>query len=142
MLSRLIGHIKVLFLRTVCHDFWPELILLPKSMFTYLCFILVSWGCHTSPTSFFFAMCQFFAMSVYLGVAAFGFQDLGFRTSINGHCSLLLLQPCFYNVSVLAFGSQDLGFRTSLACVSPPPQPAAPKCNVCLFATMTCSAKM
>ncbi len=43
------------------------------------------------------------------GVAAFGSQDLGFKTSI--------------------FGSQDLGFRTSLACVSPPPQPAAPKCN-------------
>jgi hypothetical protein len=45
----------------------------------------------------------------------FGSQDLGFRTSINGHCSLLLLlPPCFYNASVAAFGSQDLGFRTSL----------------------------
>ncbi len=69
----------------------------------------------------------------------FGFQDLGFRTSINGHCSLLLLlPPCFYNASVAAFGSQDLGFRTSLACVSPPPRPAAPKCNRGQFCHRKC----
>jgi hypothetical protein len=54
-----------------------------------------------------------------------GPRYLALRTSINGHCSLLLLlPPCFYNASVAAFGSQDLGFRTSLACVSPPPPPA------------------
>ncbi len=73
------------------------------------------------------------------GVAAFGSQDLGFRTSKNGHCSLLLLlPPCFYNASVAAFGSQDLGFRTSLACVSPPPRPAAPKCNRGRFCHRKC----
>ncbi len=73
------------------------------------------------------------------GVAAFGFQDLGFRTSINGHCFLLLLlSSCFYNASVVAFGSQDLGFSTSLACVSPPPRPAAPKCNRGRFCHKKC----
>ncbi len=73
------------------------------------------------------------------GVAAFGSQDLGFRTSINEHCSLLLLlSSCFYNASVAAFGSQDLGFRTSLACVSPPPWPAAPKCNRGRFCHRKC----
>ncbi len=55
------------------------------------------------------------------GVAAFGSQDLGFRTSIFGP------QDLGFRTSI--FGPQDLGFRTSLACVSPPPQPAAPKCN-------------
>jgi hypothetical protein len=69
----------------------------------------------------------------------FGSQDLGFRTSINGHSSLLLLlPPCFYNASVAAFGSQDLGFRTSLVCVSSPPRPAAPKCNRGRFCHRKC----
>jgi hypothetical protein len=54
MLSGLVVYIKVLFLKTVCRDVRPGLIPLPKSMFTYFCFILISWGCHTSPTFFFF----------------------------------------------------------------------------------------
>jgi hypothetical protein len=38
--------------KTGCHYFWPGLIALPTNIF-------VSWGCLTSPTSFFFAMSQF-----------------------------------------------------------------------------------
>jgi hypothetical protein len=58
MLNGVIGYIKVLFLKIVCHDFWPGLIPLPKSMFTYFGFILISCGCHTSPAFFSFFFCN------------------------------------------------------------------------------------
>jgi hypothetical protein len=58
------------------------------------------------------------------GVAAFGSQDLGFKTSINRHYSLLLL---LY-----------LALRASLVCVSSPPRPAVPKCNRDRFCHRKC----
>jgi hypothetical protein len=43
--------------KTICHYFWLKLLALAKSWGTY--FILITWGCFTSPTVLFFGKSQF-----------------------------------------------------------------------------------
>jgi hypothetical protein len=55
-------------------------------------------------------------LDIWLSVTEFhGSQDLGFRTSINGHwvTAAVFLHS---GAHIAAFGSQDLGFRTSTNC--------------------------